>query len=153
MQEFDVLLEYWIQLRFCLNEAWDTLILSPVHCKVPGVAYTHPEVAFVGKMEEQMKEIGVEYCIRKFPLLANSRAKVIDNAEGLVKILAEKETDQILRVHIIAPNAGELIHEAVLALQYGAASEDTAHVCHAHPTMSKAVKEATMATFDKPIHI
>ncbi|KAL4380872.1 hypothetical protein S83_011634 [Arachis hypogaea] len=121
--------------------------------KVPGVVYTHPEVASIGKMEEQVKELDVEYHAKKFPFLANSRAKAIDNAEGLVKILAEKETNQILGVHIMAPNAGELNHEAVLALQYGVASEDIAHVCHAQPTMSEAMKEAAMVTFDKSIHI
>ncbi|GAB4825615.1 dihydrolipoamide dehydrogenase precursor [Ancistrocladus abbreviatus] len=120
---------------------------------VPGVVYTHPEVAYVGKTEEQVKTLGVDYRVGKFPFLANSRAKAIDDAEGVVKILAEKETDKILGVHIMAPNAGELIHEAVLALQYGAASEDIARTCHAHPTMSEAVKEAAMATYDKPIHI
>lgn len=120
---------------------------------VPGVVYTHPEVASVGKTEEQVKQLGVEYRVGKFPFMANSRAKAIDDAEGIVKILAEKETDKILGVHIMAPNAGELIHEAVLALQYGASSEDIARTCHAHPTMSEAVKEAAMATYDKPIHI
>ncbi|CAO2838388.1 unnamed protein product [Amaranthus hypochondriacus] len=120
---------------------------------VPGVVYTHPEVASVGKTEEQVKTLGVPYSVGKFPFMANSRAKAIDNAEGLVKILAEKESDKILGVHIMAPNAGELIHEAVLALQYGASSEDIARTCHAHPTMSEAVKEAAMATYDKPIHI
>ncbi|KAL3581942.1 hypothetical protein D5086_016274 [Populus alba] len=121
--------------------------------KVPGVVYTHPEVASVGKTEEQVKALGVEYRVGKFPLLANSRAKAIDDAEGLVKIIAEKETDKILGVHIMAPNAGELIHEAALALTYDASSEDIARVCHAHPTMSEALKEAAMATHDKPIHI
>nr|ABK96408.1 unknown [Populus trichocarpa x Populus deltoides] len=121
--------------------------------KVPGVVYTHPEVASVGKTEEQVKALGVEYCVGKFPLLANSRAKAIDDAEGLVKIIAEKETDKILGVHIMAPNAGELIHEAALALTYDASSEDIARVCHAHPTMSEALKEAAMATHDKAIHI
>uniref|UniRef100_A0A803KU80 Dihydrolipoyl dehydrogenase n=1 Tax=Chenopodium quinoa TaxID=63459 RepID=A0A803KU80_CHEQI len=120
---------------------------------VPGVCYTHPEVASVGKTEEQVKTLGVEYRVGKFPFMANSRAKAIDNAEGLVKILAEKESDKILGVHIMAPNAGELIHEAVLALQYGASSEDIARTCHAHPTMSEALKEAAMATYDKAIHI
>jgi len=120
---------------------------------VPGVVYTSPEVASVGKTEEQVKALGVSYRVGKFPFMANSRAKAIDNAEGLVKILAEKETDKILGVHIMAPNAGEIIHEAVLALQYGASSEDIARTCHAHPTMSEAVKEAAMATYDKPIHI
>jgi dihydrolipoamide dehydrogenase len=133
--------------------------------KVPGVVYTHPEVASVGKTEEQVKALGVEYRVGKFPFLANSRAKAIDDAEGLVKIIAEKdaeglvkiiaekETDKILGVHIMALNAGELIHEAVLALAYDANSEDISHVCHAHPTMSEALKEAAMATHDKPIHI
>ncbi|KAG5222464.1 mitochondrial lipoamide dehydrogenase [Salix suchowensis] len=105
--------------------------------KVPGVVYTHPEVASVGKTEEQVKALGVEYFVGKFPFLANSH----------------KETDKILGVHIMAPNAGELIHEAVLALAYDAASEDIARVCHARPTMSEALKEAAMATHDKPIHI
>ncbi|KAI0510839.1 hypothetical protein KFK09_011448 [Dendrobium nobile] len=120
---------------------------------VPGVVYTHPEVASVGKTEDQVKATGVDYRVGKFPFLANSRAKAIDDAEGIVKIIAEKETDKILGVHIMAPNAGELIHEAVLALQYGASSEDIARTCHAHPTMSEALKEAAMATYDKPIHI
>ncbi|PHT82244.1 Leghemoglobin reductase [Capsicum annuum] len=120
---------------------------------VPGVCYTHPEVASVGKTEEQVKALGLDYRVGKFPFLANSRAKAIDDAEGIVKVLAEKETDKILGVHIMAPNAGELIHEAVLALHYGASSEDIARTCHAHPTMSEALKEAAMATYDKPIHI
>ncbi|XP_020599695.1 dihydrolipoyl dehydrogenase 1, mitochondrial-like, partial [Phalaenopsis equestris] len=120
---------------------------------VPGVVYTHPEVAYVGKTEEQVKAAGADYRVGKFPFMANSRAKAIDDAEGIVKIIAEKETDKILGVHIMAPNAGELIHEAVLALQYGASSEDIARTCHAHPTMSEAVKEAAMATYDKAIHI
>ncbi|CAI0626132.1 unnamed protein product [Linum tenue] len=120
---------------------------------VPGVVYTHPEVASVGKTEDQVKASGVQYRVGKFPFLANSRAKAIDDAEGLVKIIADKETDKILGVHIMAPNAGELIHEAVLAINYEASSEDIARVCHAHPTMSEALKEAAMATHDKPIHI
>lgn len=120
---------------------------------VPGVVYTHPEVASVGKTEEQVKQLGVGYRVGKFPFMANSRAKAIDDAEGIVKIIAEKETDKILGVHIMSPNAGELIHEAAIALQYGASSEDIARTCHAHPTMSEAVKEAAMATYDKPIHI
>ncbi|KAL5700708.1 dihydrolipoyl dehydrogenase [Ranunculus cassubicifolius] len=120
---------------------------------VPGVVYTFPEVASVGKTEEQVKASGVEYRVGKFPFLANSRAKAIDQAEGLVKIIAEKESDKIIGVHIMSPNAGELIHEAALAMQYGASSEDIARTCHAHPTMSEAIKEAAMATYDKPIHI
>ncbi|XP_058076123.1 dihydrolipoyl dehydrogenase, mitochondrial-like [Magnolia sinica] len=120
---------------------------------VPGVVYTHPEVASVGKTEDQVKAAGIDYRVGKFPFMANSRAKAIDDAEGVVKILAEKETDKILGVHIMSPNAGELIHESVLAMHYGASSEDIARTCHAHPTMSEAVKEAAMATYDKPIHI
>jgi dihydrolipoamide dehydrogenase len=120
---------------------------------VPGVVYTHPEVASVGKTEEQVKASSVPYQVGKFPLLANSRAKAIDDAEGLVKVVSEKETDRILGVHIMAPNAGEIIHEAVLALQYGASSEDVARTCHAHPTVSEALKEACMQTYLKAIHI
>ncbi|BAB39219.1 putative dihydrolipoamide dehydrogenase precursor [Oryza sativa Japonica Group] len=120
---------------------------------VPGVVYTHPEVASVGKTEEQVKALGIPYRVGKFPLLANSRAKAIDDAEGLVKVVAEKETDKILGVHIMAPGAGEIIHEAVLALQYGASSEDIARTCHAHPTVSEALKEACLQTFTKAIHI
>ncbi|KAG2588476.1 dihydrolipoyl dehydrogenase 1, mitochondrial-like [Panicum virgatum] len=120
---------------------------------VPGVVYTHPEVASVGKTEEQVKALGIAYRVGKFPLLANSRAKAIDDAEGIVKVVAEKETDKILGVHIMAPNAGEIIHEAVLALQYGASSEDVARTCHAHPTVSEALKEACLQTFSKAIHI
>ncbi|XP_024985115.1 dihydrolipoyl dehydrogenase 2, mitochondrial-like isoform X4 [Cynara cardunculus var. scolymus] len=121
--------------------------------KVPGVVYTHPEVASVGKTEEQVKELGIAYTVGKFPMLGNSRAKSIDDAEGLVKIIAEKETDKVLGVHIMCSNAGELIHEAALALTYDASSEDIARTCHAHPTLSEAVKEAAMATYDKAIHI
>lgn len=121
--------------------------------KVPGVVYTNPEVASVGKTEEQVKASGVAYRVGKFPFMANSRAKAIDNAEGLVKIITEKETDKILGVHIMASNAGELIHEATLALSYDASSEDIARTCHAHPTLSEAVKEAAMAAYDKPIHM
>ncbi|KAL6621214.1 hypothetical protein ACP70R_033646 [Stipagrostis hirtigluma subsp. patula] len=120
---------------------------------VPGVVYTHPEVASVGKTEEQVKAEGIAYRVGKFPLLANSRAKAIDDAEGIVKVVADKETDKILGVHIMAPNAGEIIHEAVLALQYGASSEDVARTCHAHPTVSEALKEACLQTFSKAIHI
>ncbi|KAM0871151.1 hypothetical protein ACQ4PT_039547 [Festuca glaucescens] len=120
---------------------------------VPGVVYTHPEVASVGKTEEQVKASGVAYQVGKFPLLANSRAKAIDDAEGMVKVISEKETDRILGVHIMSPGAGEIIHEAVLALQYGASSEDIARTCHAHPTVSEALKEACMQTYDKAIHM
>ncbi|KAG6541611.1 hypothetical protein Mapa_017004 [Marchantia paleacea] len=119
---------------------------------VPGVVYTHPEVASVGKTEEQVKAAGIPYNVGKFPFMANSRARSIDDADGLVKIIAHKETDKVLGVHIMGPSAGEMIHEACLALEYGASSEDIARTCHGHPTLSEAVKEAAMATYDKPIH-
>jgi dihydrolipoamide dehydrogenase len=124
------------------------MILCPAY-----VVYTHPEVASVGKTEEQVKESGIAYQVGKFPLLANSRAKAIDDAQWLVKVVAEKETDRVLGVHIMAPNAGEIIHEAVLALQYGASSEDIARTCHAHPTVSEALKEACLDTYTKAIHM
>lgn len=119
---------------------------------VPGIVYTHPEVASVGKTEEQVKASGVAYNVGKFPFMANSRARSIDDADGLVKIIADKETDKILGVHIMASNAGEMIHEACIAMEYGASSEDIARTCHGHPTLSEAVKEAAMAAYDKPIH-
>ena len=119
---------------------------------VPGIVYTHPEVASVGKTEEQVKAAGITYVVGKFPFMANSRARTIDDAEGMVKIIADKETDKVLGVHIMGPNAGELIHEACIALEYGASSEDIARTCHGHPTLSEAVKEAAMATYSKAIH-
>ncbi|ODQ68137.1 dihydrolipoyl dehydrogenase [Nadsonia fulvescens var. elongata DSM 6958] len=119
---------------------------------IPGVMYTHPEVAWVGQTEEQLKKEGIAYSLGKFPFLANSRAKTNQDSEGFVKILSDKETDRILGVHIIGPNAGEMISEGVLAMEYGASSEDVARTCHAHPTLSEAFKEAAMATYDKAIH-
>lgn len=119
---------------------------------IPGVVYTHPEVATVGKTEEELKKEGVSYRKGTFPFMANSRARTNDDAEGIVKILADKETDLILGVHIVGPSAGEMIAEAVLAMEYGASSEDIARTCHAHPTLSEAFKEAAMAVYDKPIH-
>ena len=119
---------------------------------IPGVVYTHPEIATVGKTEDQLKSEGVDYSKGVFPFLANSRAKTNDEAEGMVKILADKKTDRILGIHIIGGNAGEMIAEGVLGMEYGASSEDIARTCHAHPTLSEAFKEACMATYDKPIH-
>lgn len=119
---------------------------------IPGVIYTYPEVATVGKSEEQLKKEGVTYNKGVFPFSANSRARTIQDAEGMVKILADKTTDKILGIHIIGANAGEMIAEGVLAMEYGASSEDVARTCHAHPTLSEAFKEACMATYDKPIH-
>ncbi|KAH7925235.1 dihydrolipoyl dehydrogenase [Leucogyrophana mollusca] len=119
---------------------------------IPSVVYTHPEVAWVGKTEQELKAAGVKYNVGKFPFAANSRAKTNLDTEGSVKFLAEKETDKILGVHIIGPNAGEMISEAVLAMEYGASSEDIARTTHAHPTLSEAFKEAAMAAYQKPIH-
>jgi len=114
---------------------------------VPSVIYTHPEVAWVGKTEEQLKEMKVPYKVGKFPLSANSRAKCNDDADGFVKVLADKETDKILGVHFIGSVAGELINEAVLAMEYGASCEDIARVCHAHPTVSEALREAHLSAY------
>ncbi|KAL8445076.1 hypothetical protein Emed_005876 [Eimeria media] len=123
------------------------------HDTIPGVIYTHPELAGVGKTEEQLKAEGVAYKRGAFPFAANSRARATGDSDGLVKVLTCKETDKILGVWILGPSAGELIAEAVLAMEYGAASEDLGRVCHAHPTLSEALKEACMACFDKPLHI
>jgi dihydrolipoamide dehydrogenase len=119
---------------------------------IPSVVYTHPEVAWVGRTEQELKALGVKYNIGKFPFAANSRAKTNMDTEGQVKFLSEKETDRILGVHIIGPNAGEMIAEAVLAIEYGASSEDIARTTHAHPTLSEAFKEAAMAVTSKSIH-
>jgi len=119
---------------------------------IPSVVYTHPEVAWVGKTEQELKAAGVQYKIGKFPFQANSRAKTNLDTEGTVKFITEKETDRVLGVHIIGPNAGEMISEATLAIEYGASSEDIARTCHAHPTLSEAFKEAAMAAYQKPIH-
>jgi len=119
---------------------------------IPSVIYTDPEVAWVGKTEEQLKNEGVTYNIGKFPFLANSRAKTNDYFPGFVKFLSDSKTDKVLGCHMIGPNVGELIAEVVLAIEYGASSEDIARTCHAHPTLSEAIKEAAMATFSKPIH-
>lgn len=119
---------------------------------IPGVIYTHPEVAWVGKSEEQLKEEGVEYKKGTFPMSANSRARTNNDADGLVKILTCSKTDKILGAHCLGGNAGEMIAEGVIAFEYGASSEDIARTCHAHPTMSEAFKEACMAANGKAIH-
>ena len=119
---------------------------------IPGVIYTHPEVAAVGQTEEQLKEAGRDYKVGKFMFMGNGRAKANLAAEGFVKILADKETDRILGVHILGPAAGELIHEACVAMEFGASAEDLARTCHAHPTYSEAVREAALACGDGPIH-
>jgi dihydrolipoamide dehydrogenase len=120
---------------------------------VPGIIYTDPEVASVGKTEEQLKEEGVDYKVGKFSFMANSRARTVDTADGMVKFLTDAKTDKILGAHIMGPNAGELIPEAVLAMSYGGSTEDIARTCHGHPTLSEAVKEAALASaFGKAIH-
>ena len=117
---------------------------------IPGVIYTHPEVATVGQSEDDVKKEGRKYKVQKFPFVGNSRARTNDDAEGLVKVVVDADTDRILGVHILGPGAGELIAECVLAIEYGASAEDVARTSHAHPTLSEAVKEAMMP---KPIHI
>ncbi len=121
---------------------------------IPGVVYTWPEVADVGRTEEQLKEAGVAYKVGKFPFMANSRGRAVGETEGFVKILADKDTDEVLGVHIIGPDAGTLIHEACVAMEFGASAEDIARTCHAHPTLNEAVKEAALAATEaRPIHI
>ena len=119
---------------------------------IPGVIYTTPEVASIGKTEEQLKEKNIKYKIGKFSFMANSRAKAIDDAEGFVKILADEKTDKVLGAHLIGPHAGELIAEIGVAMEFGASSEDIARTCHAHPTFSEAVKEAALSVDKRAIH-
>jgi dihydrolipoamide dehydrogenase len=119
---------------------------------IPGVVYTTPEVASIGKTEEQLKELDIKYKIGKFSFMANSRAKAIDDAEGFVKILADEKTDKVLGAHLIGPHAGELIAEIGVAMEFGASSEDIARTCHAHPTFSEAVKEAALSVDKRAIH-
>ena len=119
---------------------------------IPGVIYTHPEVANVGKTEEQLKEEGRAYKVGKFSFMGNGRAKANFAGDGFVKILADKDTDRILGAHLIGPMAGDLIHEICVAMEFGAAAEDLARTCHAHPTFSEAVREAALACGDGPIH-
>ena len=119
---------------------------------IPGVIYTTPEVASIGKTEEQLKELNIKYKVGKFSFMANSRAKAIDDTEGFVKILAEEKTDKVLGAHLIGPHAGELIAEIGIAMEFGASSEDIARTCHAHPTFSEAVKEAALSVDKRAIH-
>lgn len=120
---------------------------------IPGVIYTSPEVATVGKTEEEVKNLGIEYKVGKFPFMANSRARAIGVNEGLVKIISCAKSDEILGCHIIAPEAGTMIAEMVIAMEYKAASEDIARTVHAHPTLNEAVKEATLSVLGRAIHI
>ncbi|WP_116598314.1 dihydrolipoyl dehydrogenase [Primorskyibacter marinus] len=120
---------------------------------IPGVVYTHPEVATVGQTEEQVKESGRAYKVGKFSFMGNGRAKAMFAADGFVKLIADKETDRILGAHIIGPAAGDLIHEVCVAMEFGASAEDLAMTCHAHPTFSEAVREAALACGDGAIHM
>jgi len=119
---------------------------------IPGVIYTFPEVACIGKTEEQLKDLNIKYKIGKFTFMANSRAKAINETEGFVKILADEKTDKVLGAHIIGPNAGEMVAEIAIAMEFGASSEDIARTCHAHPTFSEAIKEAALSVDKRPIH-
>jgi dihydrolipoamide dehydrogenase len=119
---------------------------------IPWVIYTDPEIAWVGKTEQQLKAEGVAYKTGKIPFMANGRALGAGNAQGFVKMLADANSDRILGVHIIGPNASELIGEAVVAMEFGAASEDLARICHAHPTLSEVVHEAALACDKRPLH-
>ena len=120
---------------------------------IPSVVYTQPEVASVGKTEEELKAAGVAYKAGKFPFTANGRARAMLVTDGFVKVLADKATDRVLGVHIVGAGAGDLIHEAAVLMEFGGSSEDLGRTCHAHPTLSEAVKEAALATFAKPIHM
>ncbi len=119
---------------------------------IPGIVYTHPEIATVGKSEEQLKEAGIKYRKGKFPFSANGRAKALNQTEGQVKVLADAETDRVLGVHIIGPRAGDLIAEAAVAIEFGASSEDIARSVHAHPTLAEALKEAALAVDKRTIN-
>lgn len=119
---------------------------------VPWVIYTHPEIAWVGRTEQQLKQEGVDYRVGQIPFIANGRALGQGDTTGFVKILADAKTDRILGVHILGNNASELIAEAVVAMEFGAASEDIARICHAHPTLSEAMHEAALAVDKRPLH-
>ncbi|WP_413154216.1 dihydrolipoyl dehydrogenase [Bartonella sp. cb54] len=120
---------------------------------IPSVVYTQPEIASVGKTEEELKAAGIDYNIGKFPFMANGRARAMQKSDGFVKILADKKTDRILGGHILGFGAGEMIHEIAVLMEFGGSSEDLGRCCHAHPTLSEAVREAALATFAKPLHI
>ena len=119
---------------------------------IPAVIYTSPEVAMVGKTEAQLKKENIKYNVGKFPFLANSRAKVNNETEGFVKIIADEKTDAVLGVSMIGAVAGTMIAEAAIAMEFGASSEDIARTCHAHPTHTEAIKEAALAIDKRPIH-
>ncbi len=120
---------------------------------IPGIVYTWPEVASVGQTEEQLKEAGIDYKVGKFPFSANGRARAANETDGFVKLLADAKTDRVLGAHIIGPDAGTMIHEIVVGMEFGAAAEDIARTCHGHPTLNEAVKEAALAVADRSIHL
>jgi len=120
---------------------------------IPGVVYTYPEVANIGKTEEQLKEEGIAYKVGKFPFMANGRARAMNMTDGFVKIIADKRNDRVLGCHIVGPEAGTLIAEIGVAMEFGASSEDIARTCHAHPTLEEVIKEAALAVDGRPIHI
>lgn len=120
---------------------------------IPGVVYTHPEIASVGKTEEQLKEAGIAYNVGKFPFMANGRARAMNATDGFVKMIADAKTDKVLGCHIVGPEAGTLIAEVVIAMEFGASAEDIARTCHAHPTLEEVTKEAALAVAKRPIHI
>ena len=120
---------------------------------IPSVVYTHPEVASVGKTEDELKSDGIAYKKGKFPFLANGRARAINDTDGFVKVLAAEKGDRILGVHIVGPHAGDLIAEAAVAIEFGASAEDLARSCHAHPTLAEVVKEAALAVDSRALHI
>ena len=120
---------------------------------MPGVVYTWPEVAAVGQTEEQLKAAGIDYKVGKFPFIANSRARANADTDGIVKILSDARSDKVLGCHILGPLAGDLLAEAVLAMEFGGTAEDIARTCHGHPGMGEAVKEAALAVHGRAIHI
>ena len=120
---------------------------------IPGIVYTWPEVAAVGKTERQLKKAGIDYKTGKFPFSANSRARCIDDTGGFVKILADATTDAVLGCHIIGPQAGDLIQEVVVAMELSASAEDIARICHGHPGLSEAIKESALAVSGRALHM
>jgi dihydrolipoamide dehydrogenase len=120
---------------------------------IPNVVYTFPEIASVGRSEDELKQAGVAYNVGKFPFTANGRAKVNHQTDGFVKVLADAKTDRVLGVHIVGSDAGNMIAEAAVAMEFGASSEDIARTCHAHPTLPEAVKEAALAVAKRAIHM
>jgi len=119
---------------------------------IPGVCYTHPEIASVGRTEEELKDAGIKYKKGTFSFMANGRAKALGETDGMVKVLADETSDRVLGVHILGPRAGDLIAEAATAIEFGASSEDIARACHAHPTLAETLKEAALAVDGRAIH-